>query len=89
MRKILVFIKCEIGKTYEVANALADLPLGPTIDSISGEYDLFAQINLTENDDIGRVIADQVHTIPGIRDTKTIICFKPFTPDTGLKDGNG
>lgn len=89
MRKILVFIKCELGKTYDVAHALANSDLSPTLDSISGDYDLFAQFNVTENDDIGRIIAEQVQRTPGIRDTKTIICFNPFTADHGVKDGNG
>jgi DNA-binding Lrp family transcriptional regulator len=89
MRKILVFIKCELGKTYDVAAALVDSKLCPTVDSISGDYDLFVQFMVADDDDIGRIIAEQVQMVAGIRDTKTIICFNPFSRDDGVKKSNG
>lgn len=46
MRAFFVQIKCELGRSYDVATAIAD--------------------------------AGKIHTIPGIRDTKTIITFRAF-----------
>ena len=89
MRKILVFVRCEIGKTYQVAADLADGDRAPEVDSISGDYDLLAQYRVTETDDIGRIVAQEIQQVPGIQATNTIICFNPFTKDAGLKEENG
>ena len=45
-RNLIVMVKCEIGKTYDVAATLADLPEGPTVYSTSGDYDLFTMFRL-------------------------------------------
>ena len=36
------------------------------------------KLYLDEKDDIGHVIAQKIQTIPGIRDTYTIITFRAF-----------
>lgn len=85
MRNVLIFIKCELGKTYDVAGKLAETDLCPKVFSISGEYDLFAMATFADDADIGREICDGLHGITGIKDTNTVICFNPFTKDKGLK----
>ncbi|MEL6288600.1 MAG: Lrp/AsnC ligand binding domain-containing protein [Pseudomonadota bacterium] len=87
MRTYLVFIRCELGRTYEVAGHLAEIEQAPHVHSVSGEYDLFCMFNLADDADVGRFITDTVQTIPGIRETQTIVCFNPFTSDKGLRDG--
>ncbi|MEO0617739.1 MAG: Lrp/AsnC ligand binding domain-containing protein [Pseudomonadota bacterium] len=87
MRTYLVFIRCDLGKTYEVAAKLAEIEQAPHVHSVSGEYDLFAMFNLDDDADVGRFITDVVQTIPGIAATQTIVCFNPFTNDKGLPNG--
>ena len=83
-RTLLVLVKCEIGMTYKVAAALADLPEAPTVYSTSGDYDIFSMFRLDNNDDIGLYVCETIQTIPGVRDTNTIVCFNPFTKDSGI-----
>jgi DNA-binding Lrp family transcriptional regulator len=83
MRKVYVLIKCELGRAYEVAEKLGWLERGPEVDSISGEHDLIARLYLEDGEDIGRVIASEVHSVPGIKDTQTLICFRAFSKDRG------
>jgi DNA-binding Lrp family transcriptional regulator len=78
MRAFFVQIKCELGKAYQVANAIADSEIASEIFSTAGEYDLMVKFYLNEGDDIGHFIAQKVQTIPGIRDTFTIVTFKAF-----------
>lgn len=85
MRSVLVFIKCDLGKTYDVASELVETDLCPTIYSISGEYDLFALVHFDDDADIGREICERVQHIKGVRETSTTICFNPFTRDSGIK----
>jgi DNA-binding Lrp family transcriptional regulator len=77
MQNIFVQIKCELGKVYEVAEALIDnLEEAEEVYSISGAFDLMVKVHL--KDDIGRYVNERVQTTPGIKDTFTIMAFKAF-----------
>ena len=78
MRAFFVQIKCQLGKSYDVANAIADAEIASEIFSTAGEYDLLVKFYLKDGEDIGQFIAHKVQTIPGIRDTFTIVTFKAF-----------
>ena len=78
MRAFFVQIKCELGKSYQVATAIADAEIASEIYSTAGGWDLLVKFYLTEDEDVGRFIADKVQPIPGIRDTYTIITFRAF-----------
>ena len=86
MRTFIMFIRCALGKTYEVAANLAELDIAPQVYSISGEYDLFCMFSLESDDDVGRFINDKIQTIPDIEATNTIVCFNPFTRDSGFDE---
>ena len=78
MRPFFMQIKCELGKTYEVATAIADAEIASEIYSTAGNYDLMIKFYVPPEVDIGQFVAEQVHRFPGIKDTYTIICFKAF-----------
>lgn len=78
MQTFFVEIKCALGRTYEVANALAQAEIASEIYSIAGSYDILAKFYVGKDVDIGHFIGEKVHAIPGILDTRTIIAFKAF-----------
>jgi DNA-binding Lrp family transcriptional regulator len=78
MQTFFVQIKCQLGKTYEVATALADAEIASEIYSVAGDFDIIAKFHLDETVDIGRFIGERVQTIRGIADTRTMITFKAF-----------
>ncbi len=78
MRAFFVQIKCELGKSYQVATAIADEEIASEIFSTAGEFDLLVKFYLQDNEDIGHFVAQKVQTIAGIRDTFTIVTFKAF-----------
>lgn len=78
MRAFFVQIKCELGKSYEVATAIADAEIASEIYSTAGGFDLLVKFYLDEEQDVGRFIADKVQPIAGIKDTYTIITFRAF-----------
>jgi len=85
MKTVFVQIKCELGKTYDVAAHLADeVPEVRSVHSTSGNYDLLAQFQLADNDEIGRFVTGVVQTTPGIKDTYTIIGLNAFTVEPAL-----
>ncbi len=78
MIPFFVMIKCNLGATYKVANAIADAQIASEIYSTSGDFDLLVKIYVDKDEDIGRFVAEKLQVIDGIRDTRTIITFKAF-----------
>ena len=78
MRAFFVQIKCDLGKSYDVAAAIGDAEIASEVFSTAGEYDLLVKFYLQDGEDIGHFIAQKVQTVPGIRDTFTIVTFKAF-----------
>jgi len=83
-RVFIILIKCAMGRTYDVASRIAELEDGPTVYSISGEFDIFCMVRLPSNDDLGRFVTDKIQSIDGVTGTNTIICFNAFMPDKGF-----
>ncbi|MGC2857256.1 Lrp/AsnC ligand binding domain-containing protein [Novispirillum sp. DQ9] len=82
MRAVFVLIKCDLGKAYQVADqAMETIEEISEIYSTSGQYDLLAKFYLEDGTDIGRFVTEQVQTLPGIKDTFTLITFNAFTND--------
>ena len=78
MQTFFVEIKCKLGKTYDVANRLADAEIASEIYSTAGSYDIIAKFYVDDGIDIGHFVGEKVQTIPDIVDTHTIITFKAF-----------
>lgn len=85
MRQFYIFIKCELGRTYEVASDIVDTVAETRqVHSVSGAFDLLAQFSIATDADIGRFVNQKIQVKDGVKDTQTIICFNAFTPDAGL-----
>ncbi len=78
MRTIFVMIKAELGKAYDVADAAVQTDRVSEVHSISGQYDLMAKCYLDDGDDVGRFVTETLQTLPGVKDTFTLIAFKAF-----------
>jgi DNA-binding Lrp family transcriptional regulator len=78
MQTFFVQIKCALGRTYEVASALAEAEIASEIYSTAGEFDILAKFYVERDVDIGHFVGQKVQTIPGIVETRTIITFKAF-----------
>lgn len=79
MQTIFVLVKCELGRAYDVADlAVQDVEEVSEVHSISGQYDLLMKCYLKQDDDIGRFVTEHVQTLPGVRDTFTLIAYKAF-----------
>jgi DNA-binding Lrp family transcriptional regulator len=80
MRAIFIQIKCEMGQSYKVAQEAADaIEELSEMYSTSGQYDLLAKFYLEPDQDIGKFVTERVQTLPGVKDTYTLITFNAFT----------
>jgi DNA-binding Lrp family transcriptional regulator len=84
MRAIFVMIKCEMGQAYRVAREAADaIPQLSELFSTSGQYDLLGKFYLEPEQDIGQFVTEQVQSLPGVKDTYTLITFNAFSGGAG------
>ena len=79
MRAIYVMIKCEMGQAYRVAREAADsIAQLSELHSTSGQYDLLGKFYLEPEQDTGLFVTENVQSLPGVRDTYTLITFNAF-----------
>ncbi len=80
MQTIFIMVKCELGKAYAVADKAAqEVEKVSEVYSTSGQYDLLMKCYLADDQDIGHFVNEQIQTLPGVKDTFTLIAFKAFT----------
>lgn len=78
MKAFFVQIKCDLGRAYDVAGALADAEIASEIYSTAGNYDLLAKFYVDDEEDIGHFVSEKVQILPGIKDTFTVVTFRAF-----------
>jgi DNA-binding Lrp family transcriptional regulator len=84
MRAIYVMVKCEMGQSYRVAQLAADSIVELSeLHSTSGQYDLLGKFYLEPEQDTGLFVTEKLQTIPGVKDTYTLITFNAFVGSRG------
>lgn len=78
MQTIFIMVKCELGETYRVADQAVQTEQVSEVYSVSGQYDLLVKCYLDDERDVGQFVTEGIQTIPGIKDTFTLITFKAF-----------
>jgi DNA-binding Lrp family transcriptional regulator len=82
MKTIFVNVKCDLGKAYIVADeAVQAVEQVSEVYSTSGQWDLMMKCYLDEDTDIGRFVTEKLQTLPGVKDTFTVIAYKAFSED--------
>jgi len=79
VQTIFIMVKCELGRSYDVADLAVDTEQVSEVYSISGQYDLMLKCYLDEGQDIGHFVNEVIQRLPGVKDTFTIITFKAFS----------
>jgi DNA-binding Lrp family transcriptional regulator len=75
----IVFVKADVARIPEAAEAIAALEGVSEVYSVTGQIDLIAMIRVRHQDDIAAVVADQLNKVPGIRSTETHIAFRTYS----------
>jgi DNA-binding Lrp family transcriptional regulator len=78
MRAVFVMIKSDPGHGTDIANRVADIESFSEAYSITGQYDLLVKLYVEDIDSIGRLIERDIHSIPHVRETFTILTFEAF-----------
>lgn len=78
MNCVFIQLRCEPGKTYEVADAIYEREIVSEMYSTSGDFDLMLKVYVPEGSDIGKYVNDSLLDIPNIRRSLTTLTFKAF-----------
>ena len=82
MKTIFVMVKCDLGQAYKVAEAAVEnVEQVSEVYSVSGQYDLLMKCYLPADLDIGHFVVEKLQTLPGIKDTFTVMAYKAFSED--------
>ena len=79
MQTLFVEVKCALGESYRVAEALVEIEGVSEVYSISGSYDLLIKCYLVEDENIGRFVNERIQKVAGITGTMTTIAFNAFS----------
>lgn len=75
----IVFVKAEVNRIPEVAEAIASLEGVSEVYSVTGKIDLIALVRVRQHDDIAAVVADRLNKVEGVLDTETHIAFRAYS----------
>ncbi len=78
MRAVFVMVKTDLGQSTHVASDIAEVESYSEAYSITGEYDLLVKLYVDDIDGIARLIERDIHSIPHVRETFTILTFEAF-----------
>jgi DNA-binding Lrp family transcriptional regulator len=78
MRFAFVMVKCERGRLEEVANAVMEIEGVSEVHSITGPFDLLVKLYAPTYDDFGDLIPGRLQSVPGSRETETLLAFRAF-----------
>ena len=75
---VFVQLRCNPGKTYEVADAIYQREIVSEMYSTSGDFDLLIKLYIPEGDDVGQFIHQNILDIEGIQRSLTTMTFRAF-----------
>ena len=75
----IVFVKAEVARIPEVAEAIAELAGVSEVYSVTGKIDLIAMIRVSSHDQVAEVVTGQLNKVPGILGTETHIAFRAYS----------
>ena len=75
----IVFVKADVARIPEVAEAIAAVEGVSEVYSVTGQIDLIAMVRVHGHDDVARVVADEVNKVPGVMETETHIAFRTYS----------
>ena len=75
----IVFVKADVARIPEVAEAIAALDGISEVYSVTGQIDLIALVRVRRHEDVATVVADQLNKVEGVTSTETHIAFRTFS----------
>jgi DNA-binding Lrp family transcriptional regulator len=75
----IVFVKAEVARIPEVAEAIAAIDGVSEVYSVTGQVDLIVMVRVRQHDEVAEVLGDRVTKVPGVISTETHIAFRAYS----------
>lgn len=66
-----------LGATKTIKEKIAKMPGVLKVEIIFGRYDIIAEVEVKDLDELSRLVTDKIKNIPNILSTETFICYQP------------
>lgn len=66
-----------LGATKTIKEKIAKMPGVLKVEIIFGRYDIIAEVEVKDLDELSRLVTDKIKSIPNILSTETFICYQP------------
>jgi len=73
------FVKADVARIPEVAEAIAALDGVSEVYSVTGEIDLIVLVRVKAHEEVADVVADRLNKVPGVVSTETHIAFRAYS----------
>ncbi len=73
MARAFILMEAVVGKTKEVVDGLRQLEGVKSVDTVTGPYDIIAIVEGETLNEIGDIVTQKVHPVPGI--SRTVTCL--------------
>jgi DNA-binding Lrp family transcriptional regulator len=78
-----VTISLRQGEWREVSSRLRKIPGIVHIALVGGDFDVIALVRARDNADLRRIVLDEIHGIPGVLSTRTLLVFEESDAEVG------
>jgi len=66
-----------LGATKTIKEKITKIPGVLKVQIVFGRYDIIAEVEAKDLDELSRLVTDQIKSIPNILSTETFICYQP------------
>lgn len=66
-----------LGATRTIKEKIAKVPGVIKVEIIFGRYDIIAEVEVEDLNELSRLVTDKIKSIPNIVSTETFICYQP------------
>jgi DNA-binding Lrp family transcriptional regulator len=79
MVSAIVLLTVERDKINSVADRISDIEGVSEVYSVAGRYDLAVIIRVKTNDDLAKVVTENIRKVAGIASSETLIAFRVYS----------
>ena len=77
MTDAYVKIVSDPGAVSRAARSIMEFDEVTDAHVVTGQYDIIAQLDLSDGEDLPVVVGERIHGVPGVIDTETHVAFEP------------
>ncbi|MFP4175175.1 MAG: Lrp/AsnC ligand binding domain-containing protein [Halobacteriales archaeon] len=71
--RAFVLIRCDVDAVLSAVDKIKAVDGVARVDAVTGKYDAVAEVDVEDTDEIRRIVAGEIHEVPGVAETTTCI----------------